>query len=104
MNWVLDVRGQDVLSGLPLLWGPEDEPANGAYFQTLSSLILTRLMYSKLMMIIPNFVLKQSFFKNLYFKIIEFCIKIIHFSFKKYQPKVVKNLVQERYVLIYLKG
>ena len=37
MNWGLDARGQDVLSGLPLLWGPGDGPANGAYFQTLSS-------------------------------------------------------------------
>ena len=44
VNWVLpfwvDARGQDALLGLPLFWGLVDGPANGAYFQTLSCLIL----------------------------------------------------------------
>ena len=34
-----DTRGQDALLGLPLFWGPVDGPANGAYFQTLSTAI-----------------------------------------------------------------
>ena len=42
VNWVLyfwvGAKGQDALSVLPLFWGPRDGPADGAYFQTLSSI------------------------------------------------------------------
>ena len=44
VNWVFpfwaDARGQDALLGLPLFWSPVDGPANGAYFQTPSIVII----------------------------------------------------------------
>ena len=63
MNWGLDARGQDVLSGLPLLWGPGDGPANDAYFQTLS---ISNLEYVKTMI----FALLLTFIGKLKYKAI----------------------------------